>query len=338
MQKVTLLRGDGIGPEVTSATMRAIEATGAKIEWEVMDAGITSYEACSELLPQKVLDSIRTNKVALKGPLTTPVGNGFRSINVSLRKEFNLYANVRPSKTFEGIVTKYSDIDLIVVRENTEDLYSGVEHMVGRDAAESIRIISREASEKIVRYAFELALKQNRKKVTALHKANIMKCTDGLFLSIAREVAKDYPQIEFDDIIIDAACMKLVTNPEKFDIIVTTNLFGDIVSDLCSGLIGGLGLTCGNNIGEDCAIFEAVHGSAPDIAGQNKANPTAVMMAGIEMLKYIGMNQEAEKLLNAIKLTFKNGINLTADLGGNAGTDTFTDELIKNMGVVVSEK
>jgi isocitrate dehydrogenase (NAD+) len=264
---ITLIPGDGIGPEISDAARRVIDATGVNINWEVVEAGEAVIPQYGTPLPDYVLNSVKKNKVALKGPLTTPVGKGFRSVNVTLRQELNLYANIRPAKTLPGLATRYENVDLIVVRENTEDLYAGIEHRVGRDAAESIKIITREASERVARYAFELAVKQGRKKVTAVHKANIMKLTDGLFLESARNIAKEYPQIEFEDMIVDAMCMKLVQTPEKYDVLVLPNLYGDIVSDLCAGLVGGLGVAPGANIGEDAAVFEPVHGSAPKHAG-----------------------------------------------------------------------
>ena len=263
MKKITLINGDGIGPEVTDAAVRVIRETGANIDFEVYDAGIVSYEKYGVLITDELIESIRRNKAALKGPITTPIGTGFRSINLTLRQMFGLYANVRRAVSFEGIDTPFKGIDIITVRENTEGLYCGIEETPDENTARSIRLITRQGSENIIRYAFELALKQGRKKVTAVHKANILKATDGLFLRCFEDIAKDYPSVRHDTVIIDAACMKLVTDPSFFDVIVTTNLFGDILSDLTSGLVGGLGLTCGNNIGNDCGIFEAVHGSAP---------------------------------------------------------------------------
>lgn len=329
---ITLIRGDGIGPEVTSQAVRVIKATGAEIDFEEYDAGIVSYEKCKELITDELCESIKRNKVALKGPITTPIGTGFRSINLTLRQMFGLYANVRRAISYEGIETPFSGVDIITVRENTEGLYCGIEETPDEDTAKSIRLITRKGSEDIIRYSFELAKSQGRKKVTAVHKANILKKTDGLFLEVFESIAKEYPQIEHDTMIIDATCMKLVTNPEKFDVIVTTNLFGDILSDLTSGLVGGLGLTCGNNIGRDAAIFEAIHGSAPDIAGQNIANPSALICAGGEMLRHIGMLDKAVVVENALKLTFKEGKHLTTDLGGNASTVEFTNAVIDNLG------
>lgn len=326
---VTLIPGDGIGPEVAEAAKRVIDATGVAINWEVVDAGEAVMAEHGTPLPQYVLDSIKKNKVALKGPITTPVGKGFRSVNVTLRQELNLYANVRPSKTFEGITSRYSGVDLVIFRENTEDLYAGIEHMVGEDAAESIKIITRKASERIFRYAFEYARREGRKKVTAVHKANIMKLSDGLFLECGRKVSQEYPDIQFEDIIVDAMCMHLVQTPENFDCLVLPNLYGDIVSDLCAGLVGGLGVAPGANIGEEYAVFEAVHGSAPQIAGQNKANPTAVILSGALMLSHLGEVEASQRLIDAVALVLAEGQSLTGDLGGTAGTKEYADAIVK---------
>ena len=331
-RKVTLIPGDGIGPEVTQATVDIISASGANIEWEVLEAGINAIPQYGDPLPDAVVESLRKNKVGLKGPITTPVGKGFRSVNVGLRKALALYANVRPIKNFRNIDSRYTGIDMVVVRENTEDLYAGIEHMVGRDAAESIKIITREASERICRYAFELARKQGRKKVTAGHKANIMKLSDGLFLECARKVAQDYPDIQFEDRIVDALCMNLVQFPEKFDVLVLPNLYGDILSDLCAGLVGGLGVAPGANIGEEGALFEAIHGSAPDIAGQNIANPLAMTLSGVEMLKYLGFDKEAERIMKGIDEVLGQKEKLTRDLGGMAGTKEMAKSIIQAMG------
>ena len=286
--KVTLIPGDGSGPEVIAAAKRVVEATGVAIEWEQAEAGAAMIEKYGTPLPDETIESIRRNGVALKGPVTTPVGTGFRSVNVAMRKIFDLYANVRPAKTYPGVITRFENIDLVVVRENTEDLYAGIEHMVGEDAAESIKLITRKGCERIIRYAFDFAVREGRKKVTAVHKANIMKCTDGMFLDIARQIAKEYPQIEFNDSIVDAMCMRLVMHPEDYDVLVCPNLYGDIVSDLCAGLVGGLGLTPSANIGVSGAIFEPIHGSAPDIAGQHKINPTAAILSASLMLAHLG--------------------------------------------------
>ncbi|MCQ4795455.1 isocitrate/isopropylmalate dehydrogenase family protein [Anaerofustis stercorihominis] len=330
MKNVTLIYGDGIGKEVMSSAVEVIKATGADINFEEEIAGLEAVEKYGEPLPKKVIDSIKKNKVALKGPVTTPVGKGFRSVNVTLRKELNLYANVRPVKTYEGLKNRYEDIDLVIIRENTEGLYAGIEKEI-EGGAETTRLITKEASKRIAKYAFELAKRENRKMVTALHKANICKLTDRVFLDAVNEVHKDYPEIELNDLIIDAACMNLVMYPEKYDVLLATNLFGDIVSDLCAGLIGGLGLTTGSNIGEDGAIFEAVHGSAPDIAGKDIANPTACILAGAKMLNYIGYEKEAKKIENAIEVLIKEGKYLTKDLGGNLGTKEFTKRVIERL-------
>ncbi|HHV72031.1 MAG TPA: isocitrate/isopropylmalate dehydrogenase family protein [Clostridia bacterium] len=331
MHKVTLIPGDGIGPEVAYAAKKVIDATGVKIDWDIVEAGEGAMKKYGTPLPQAVLDSIKKNKVALKGPITTPVGTGFRSVNVALRKELNLYANLRPCKIYEGVKTRYDQVDLVVVRENTEDLYAGIEHMVGEDAAESIKIITRKGSERIVRFAFEYAIKEGRKKVTAVHKANIMKCTDGLFLDTARKVAAEYPQIEFEDMIVDAMCMKLVQTPENYDVLVLPNLYGDIVSDLCAGLVGGLGLAPGANIGEEGAVFEPIHGSAPRRAGQNLANPTATILSGVLMLKYLGEQEAAERIERAVAKVIKEGKKVTYDLGGSTGTSEYADAVIAEL-------
>lgn len=331
VHEITLIPGDGIGPEVTGAARKVIEAAGVKVNWDVVEAGAKVMDEYKTPLPDYVLDSIRKNKIALKGPVTTPVGSGFRSVNVALRQAFNLYANVRPIKTYEGIPTRYDDVDLIIVRENTEDLYAGVEHKIGDYAAESIKIITREASTRIAKFAFDMAKNQNRKKVTAVHKANIMKYSDGLFLECARNVSKEYSDVEFEDMIVDAMSMKLVQNPEKYDVLVMPNLYGDILSDMAAGLVGGLGVAPGANIGEDISIFESIHGSAPDIAGKNIANPTAAILSGVMMLRFIGEMEAADKIDNAIKNVLKAGKVLTVDLGGKATTNEFTEEVIKNL-------
>ncbi|MCX7795546.1 MAG: isocitrate/isopropylmalate dehydrogenase family protein [bacterium] len=320
--KISLIRGDGTGPEIMEAVMLVLNKTGLDIEWEECIAGEEALEKYGTPIPEETIESIKRNGVALKGPITTPVGTGFRSVNVALRQELKLFANVRPVKSFEGVPSRYSNIDLIVVRENTEDLYAGVEHYVDEDktCAESIRIITKKASERIIRFAFNYARENGRKKVTAVHKANIMKFTDGLFLDTAREVAKDFPEIEFEDRIVDNMAMQLVKNPENFDVIVTTNLFGDILSDLCAGLVGGLGLAPGANIGEEYAVFEAVHGSAPKYKGQYKVNPTAVLLASAMMLGYLGEKEWERRIVQAVAETIKEGKYVTYDLGGNAST------------------
>jgi len=320
--RISLIRGDGTGPEIMEAVMLVLNNTGLDIEWEECIAGEEALEKYGTPIPEETIESIKRNKVALKGPITTPVGTGFRSVNVALRQELKLFANVRPVKSFEGVPSRYNNIDLVVVRENTEDLYSGVEHYVDEDktCAESIRIITKKASERIVRFAFNYARENKRKRVTAVHKANIMKFTDGLFLDTAREVAKDFPDIEFEDRIVDNMAMQLVKNPEAFDVIVTTNLFGDILSDLCAGLVGGLGLAPGANIGEEYAVFEAVHGSAPKYKGQYKVNPTAVILASAMMLGYLGEKDWESRIVKAVSETIKEGKYITYDLGGSAST------------------
>ena len=331
MKTVTLINGDGIGPEITDAVVKIIKASGLEINWDLQTAGADVIEKEGTPLPERVIESIKKNKVALKAPVTTPIGKGFRSVNVQLRKALDLYSNLRPCKNIDGINTRFSDVDLVIVRENTEDLYAGIERQVDENHAESIKIISREASLRIAEFAFDYAVRYNRKKVTAVTKANICKLTDGLFLECCREVKEKYPNIEYSEILVDNACMQLVQNPEKFDVMVLPNLYGDIVSDLCAGLIGGLGIAQGANIGKDCAVFEPVHGSAPDIKGQNKANPTALLLSAIEMLKYIDENIYAEKINKALRKTLKDGKVLTADLGGTASTTEFRDEIIKNL-------
>ena len=328
---VTLIPGDGIGPEVASAAKRVVDASGAGINWHIVEAGESQMAEFGTPLPQRVLDSVRADGVALKGPITTPVGAGFRSVNVALRKEFDLYANVRPTRTFEGVPGLYENVNLVVVRENTEDLYAGIEHMIGSDAAESIKLITRSGSERIARYAFDYALKNGRKKVTCVHKANIMKCTDGLFLEVCRGVAAEYPQIEFEDKIVDACCMQLVQHPETFDVLVLPNLYGDIVSDLCAGLVGGLGLAPSANIGRQAAIFEAVHGSAPKHAGRNDANPTALILSAVMMLRHLSENTAADRIERAVLELLAGGRLVTYDLGGELGTSEFADAVIDKM-------
>lgn len=328
---ITLIPGDGIGPEIVAATVRVLEASGAEIEWETHIIGAQALEKFGVTIPETTTESIKRNKVALKGPLTTPVGKGFTSVNVGLRKALDLYANIRPVKALPNVPCRYPELDLVIVRENTEDLYSGLEHTVVPGVVESIKIITEKASTRISKYAFEFARNNNRKKVTALHKANIMKLSDGLFLECFYNVAKDYPDIESDDKIIDNACMQLVMRPEQFDILVLENLYGDIVSDLAAGLIGGLGLAPGSNIGEQGAVFEAVHGSAPDIAGQGVANPTAILMSGIMMLRHIGEHEAAARAENAMMQVFAEGKVRTRDLGGTANTADFAGAIIEKM-------
>jgi isocitrate dehydrogenase (NAD+) len=321
--KITLIPGDGIGPEITAATVRVIEATGVDIEWETQILGAQALEKFGDTLPAASIEAMRRNKVSLKGPITTPVGKGFTSVNVGLRRALDLYANVRPIKALPGIESRNPELDLVIVRENTEGLYAGLEHIVVPGVVESIKVITEKASTRIAKYAFEFARDNGRKKVTAVHKANIMKISDGLFLECFYKVAKDFPEITADDKIIDNCCMQLVMRPEQFDVLVMENLYGDIVSDLCAGLIGGLGLAPGANIGELGAVFEAVHGSAPDIAGQGIANPTALIMSGIEMLRYIGEREAADALDKALLAVFAEGESITRDLGGTAKTNEF---------------
>jgi isocitrate dehydrogenase (NAD+) len=325
---ITLIPGDGIGPEVTAAVVRIIEAAGVEVAWETHYAGAQALEKFGETLPADLLESIQRNKVALKGPITTPVGKGFTSVNVGLRKALDLYANLRPVRALPNVPSRYPELDLVVVRENTEDLYSGIEHVVVPGVVESIKIITEKASTRIAKYAFEYARREGRKKVTAVHKANIMKLSDGLFLDCFRNVSKDYPEIEADDKIVDNACMQLVMRPEQFDIMLLENLYGDIVSDLCAGLIGGLGLVPGANIGERGAVFEAVHGSAPDIAGQGIANPTALLQSGLLMLRHLGERDAAQKIEGAMLKVFTEGKVRTRDIGGQAATMEFAEAIM----------
>lgn len=332
-RKITVIPGDGIGPSIIESAIQILTHAGCDFDYEYADAGLVALEKHGELLPQATLDLIEKNKVSLKGPLTTPVGGGFTSINVSLRKKFNLYANVRPVLSFKGTKSRYDNIDIITVRENTEGMYSGAGQKRSDDnqSAEAMSIITREGAERIVTFAFELARQEGRKKVTIIHKANILKSTSGLFLEVARQVAARYPDIQNEEMIVDAACMNLVMYPERFDVMVTTNLFGDILSDLCAGLVGGLGMAPGANIGEGAAIFEAVHGSAPDIAGKNIANPTSVILASIQMLEYLGMQDKAERIREAVRSTIESGDRVTRDLGGSASTSEFTQAIIDRL-------
>jgi len=350
---ITLIPGDGVGPEISLATRRVLDATGVGINWEIAYAGAGAREKLGELLPQATLKSIRKNKVAIKGPVTTPVGSGFRSVNVALRKELDLYACLRPCKIYPGAPTRFSDVDIIVVRENTEDLYSGIEFEAGKaetaklrklvaeatgnkvseDSAVSLKVISESASRRIVKFAFEYARANNRKKVTAVHKANIMKFSDGLFLATAREVAKEYNDIEFEDRIVDNLCMQLVRRPQQFDLLVLPNLYGDLISDLCAGLVGGLGLAPGANLGDEIAVFEATHGSAPKYKGQNKVNPMSMMLSGVMMLKYIGEKKAADKLEKAIAAVIAKGENVTYDMKatGSVGTSQVAEAVIEKL-------
>jgi isocitrate dehydrogenase (NAD+) len=355
--RVTLIPGDGIGPDVTEATKRVLEATGVTFHWDLAEAGMIAQNISGTPLPDHVLELIKANKVALKGPVTTPVGSGFRSVNVALRKKLDLYACLRPYKIYPGAPTPFKDVDIVVIRENTEDLYSGIEFeagagdtarlielvsetrekTLGKDTSISLKVISRSASQRIVRFAFDYARANRRKKVTAVHKANIMKFSDGLFLTAATEVAKEYPDIQFDNNIVDALCMQLVRVPQKFDVLVLPNLYGDIVSDLCAGIIGGLGIAPGANLGDDSAIFEATHGSAPKYAGLNKANPIAMMLSGVMMLHYLGETKNADRLEKAIADIIAEGKNVTYDLKPNipnahiVGTSQVADAVIEKL-------
>lgn len=331
---ITLIPGDGIGPEVTRAAVRAVEATGTAVRWEEMEAGAGAIAKYGKPLPDNVLESLRRTAVGLKGPIATPVGGGFASVNVALRKSLDLYVNYRPARALPGIPSRFADLnlDLVLFRENTEGLYSGLEHEVVPGVVESLKIITEKASLRIARYAFEFARQRGRKKVTALHKANIMKMSDGLFLRCSREISKEFPAIEYEELIIDNACMQLVLAPQKFDVLVAENLYGDIVSDLCAGLVGGLGLVPGANIGDHCAVFEAVHGSAPDIAGKSLANPTALMRAAVQMLAHVGEHDASKRLQNAIRAVYAEGKTLTRDIGGKASTQEFADAVVVKMG------
>ncbi len=332
-RKITVIRGDGIGPEIMDATLTVIDRLGAGLEYDFQEAGLAAQQSVGELLPETTLESITENRIALKAPLTTPVGGGFKSLNVALRKHFDLYANVRPAISFKGTRSRYEDVDLITVRENTEGAYLGEGAYTAPDGsrAESKMIATRKGCERVLRFAFELARRSQRRKVTVVHKANILKDVTGLFLNVARDVATDYGDIETEDMIVDNACMQLVLNPERFDVIVTTNLFGDIISDLCAGLVGGLGLAPGANIGERAAMFEAVHGTAPDIAGKGVANPCALLLAAAQMLEYIDAKPLADRLRLAIRDTIASGDRTTPDLGGSGTTDSFTRAICERL-------
>ncbi|MEO5821693.1 MAG: isocitrate dehydrogenase (NAD(+)) [Vicinamibacteraceae bacterium] len=329
--RITLIPGDGIGPEVTAAVVRMLEVAGVAIDWERHDAGVTAVAKTGQTLPQTLLDSIVANKVALKGPVTTPIGEGFTSVNVGLRKALELYANLRPVYNLPGVPSRFQDVDLVIVRENTEDLYAGLEHTIVPGVVESLKIITAVASERIAQFAFEHARTYGRKKVTAVHKANIMKLSDGLFLESARKIARSFPDIPYDEKIVDNACMQLVMRPEQFDVIVLPNLYGDIVSDLCAGLVGGLGVVPGANIGLKASVFEAVHGSAPDIAGQDLANPTALLLSGLMMLRHIGEHAAADRVSAALMRVLTAGTTLTRDLKGTATTTAFTDAVCREI-------
>jgi isocitrate dehydrogenase (NAD+) len=329
--KVTLIPGDGIGPEVTAAAVRILEATGVKFEWESYAAGADAYAKYHEYIPKELTESIERTRVGLKGPVTTPIGGGFSSINVQLRKQFELFCNFRPIRNLPGVTTRYPGVDLIIIRENTEGLYSGIEHEVVPGVVESIKIITEKASTRISRWAFEYARKFGRKKIHAIHKANIMKLSDGLFIRCSRNISKEYPEITYGEHIVDNTCMQLVTNPYQYDMLLLENLYGDIVSDLCAAFVGGLGLVPGANFGSECAIFEAVHGSAPDIAGKGVANPTAVTRSGILMLRHLGEQDAANKVKYAVHAVYKKGKHITRDMGGTASTSEFADAVIEAM-------
>ncbi|MBK7142067.1 MAG: isocitrate/isopropylmalate dehydrogenase family protein [bacterium] len=329
--KVTLIPGDGIGPEVSEATVRVIEAAGVDIQWDRHEAGMAGIQKYGESVPDALLDSIKENKVALKGPLTTLVGKGFKSANVTLRQRLDLYVNLRPVKSIGGVPSHFDKVDLVIFRENTEDLYTGIESMVSPGVMTAMKVVTEKASAKIARWAFEYARKNKRKKITLVHKANIMKMTDGLFLRTFEEIAKEYPDIKAEDRIVDALCMQLVMDPTRFDMLLLGNLFGDIVSDLAAGLVGGLGVVPGANIGDEYAVFEAVHGTAPDIAGKNVANPTALIFSALLMLRYLGEEEAADRIWKAMVLSLAMGHHLTRDLGGTCSTTEFTDELIKEI-------
>ena len=331
IHKVTLIPVDGIGPEVTDAARRIIESTGVNIQWDVVEAGHQALEKYKTVLPDIVFDSIRRNKVALKGPVGTPIGEGFRSVSVTIRKTLDLYANLRPAKSFPGVKSRYEGIDIVVIRENTEDLYSGLEHEVAPGVVETLKVITERASLRIANFAFRFAKRRGRKKVTAIHKANIMKLSDGLFLDCVRRVSGDYPEIEYEEVIVDNACMQLVLNPTRFDVLLTENLYGDIVSEICAGLVGGLGFAPGANIGDNYAVFEAAHGSAPDIAGKNLANPIAITLSGALLLKYIGENKEAKVIEQAISKVLARGEVHTKDMGGSATTTDLRDAIIAEI-------
>jgi len=334
--KITLIPGDGIGHEVTQAVVRILESTGVRFEWESYAAGAEAYEKYKEYLPKELLESIERNRVGLKGPVTTPIGEGFSSINVALRKKFELFANFRPIFNLPGIPTRYPGVDLIIVRENTEGEYSGIEHEVVPGVVESLKIITEKASTRIARFAFEYARREKRKKIFAIHKANIMKMTDGLFLRCARNISKEYPEITYGEHIVDNTCMQLVMNPYQYDVLLLENLYGDIISDLCAAFVGGLGLVPGANLGHECAIFEAVHGSAPDIAGKNIANPTAMLQSAVLMLRHLGEREAADRVHEALENVYRKKENLTRDVGGTASTTEFAEAVIAAMSATVA--
>ena len=332
MYNITLIPGDGIGPEVSEAAKKVVDAVGLDINWEIVNAGEKVFEETGVLVPEEVFENIEKNKIALKGPITTPIGTGFRSINVMLRKKYDLYSNVRPVRTLPGLDNPFKEVDLVIFRENTEGLYAGIEEEFSDGSCQAIKRITPNASMRIAKEAFEYAKKNGKKKVAVAHKANIMKLADGLFLKCVKEVSKSYPEIELQEVIVDNMCMQLVMNPHQFEVIVTTNLYGDLLSDLCAGLVGGLGMVPGENIGKDISIFEAVHGSAPDIAGKNLANPTALILSSAMMLNHMGEEEKAEAIIKAVTKTISEGKVLTGDLGGSATTDEITEEIIKNIG------
>ncbi|HVN82568.1 MAG TPA: isocitrate dehydrogenase (NAD(+)) [Terriglobia bacterium] len=328
---ITLIPGDGIGPEVTDATIQVIQAAGIEVEWDILQAGAEAFKKYGRYLPDELLESLQRNRVGLKGPITTPIGEGFASVNVTLRKALKLYANFRPIKNLPGVKTRFENVDIIVVRENTEDLYSGLEHTVVPGVVESLKIITAEASTRIARFAFKYARRSGRKKISAIHKANIMKLSDGLFLDCVREVAKLYPEIQYEELIVDNTCMQMVLDPLKFDVMLLENLYGDIVSDLGAGLVGGLGLVPGANLGDDCAVFEAVHGSAPSIAGKNIANPTAMLLSAVLMFQHLGETEKANRIVRAILAVYSEGKVLTSDVGGTATTLQFADAVVHHL-------
>lgn len=330
-QRVTLMPGDGIGPEVAKAAIEVVAASGADIEWDEVEVGASAVQKHGMPLPDYVFKSLAKTKVGLKGPITTPVAKGFRSANVALRKELDLYANLRPVASLPGVKSRYDDVDVVVVRENTEDLYSGVEHEVTPHVVESVKIITWDACTRIARFAFEYSERMGRKKVSSVHKANIMKVSDGLFLTACRKIAKRHPNIQYDEVIVDALCMKLVLNPNQFDVLLCTNLYGDIVSDLCAGLVGGLGLVPGANFGKRGAVFETVHGSAPDIAGKGIANPMAMIMSAELMLRYLGETEAADRIQRALHQALRNKKALTPDIGGSGTTLTFTESILRAL-------
>jgi isocitrate dehydrogenase (NAD+) len=329
--KITLIPGDGIGPEVTKATLQVIEAAGIEVEWDTFSAGPEAFEKYGKYLPEELLESIQRNRVAIKGPISTPIGEGFSSINVTLRKALSLYANFRPIKSLPGVKSRFENVDIIIVRENTEDLYSGLEHIVVPGVVESLKIITAEASTRIARFAFEYARRHNRKKISSIHKANIMKLSDGLFLECVREVGRLHPDIHYEELIVDNACMQMVLNPQRFDVMLLENLYGDIISDLGAGLVGGLGLVPGANLGENCAVFEAVHGSAPNIAGKNIANPTAMMLSAVLMFQHLGEIEKANRIAFAVDAVYLKGEIRTPDLGGTASTTQFAEAVLQHL-------